>query len=290
VSASRHRGSIEPRYDNNFSTLTLSESSNSPSAELAEASLQEVADFGRTILQEWQASGDPRGALLSARPAHPVPITPQAADFVCSTTHIGSEPTVEGASKLAFAALSLFGSTHVHQLLRHVARAAYHRVAPALAPYVTEADLLDRLRLRTWLVSAEHFSESEFLKHPGVVGLLSTSARNIALDELRRLTSDRRREQVWTETYGRKLDAPHVGDTLDDEVEQALLEAGKDLPPVTLQTIVDILGEVTSREAGLRTINQDRTSRNQEPWTDGALRTAISRYRQRVRDSLKRGG
>ena len=57
----------------------------------------------------------------------------------------------------------------------------HHRVAPAVAPYLTEADLLDRLRLKAWSVSTEQFSEIGLLKRPGVVGLLSTSARNIAL-------------------------------------------------------------------------------------------------------------
>lgn len=193
-------------------------------------------------------------------------------------------------NKAAFLWLTMQPGSKVSRLLESTARTAHHRTARALEPYLDEQDLLELLRWRLWNLRLEYFDESKALRAESIVAFVATVARNLAIDQLRRLASHRfdpmpQDDQLPALTHPGESDIESFD--LYRDLRRAVEKATYDIPDWLSSASIEALMDLRPREEILNDVNRHRQKSGEKAWSANAFNAFLFRLRRRIRLSFE---
>ncbi len=209
-----------------------------------------------------------------------------ASDLISTGT---SEPVApcEMAWKAVFLLHSIQPRSEIFKALVTVARSAYQRTAGALAPYVDADDLFELLRRRIWGLRPKYFGPKA-LTGDKAYALLKTIAHRLAIDQIRRLAS-RRFEPSTLEPSHLPAELPGHADEaspLLEELRAALERMAATRQQWLVDLTVEALSHVRPRDQILDEINRRFDAEGRPPWSPGAFRVFLHRFREQVRSEI----
>ena len=245
---------------------------------------EEISKLAGEIASKLPEASEQQGIGIEAALAA-VGVAPAQAAFVAERLEKVEASRAQVALHAAFLALLLDPGSALARVIREISASAHRRTAGALVPYVERDDLLSLFRWRLFELPGRYFASDRLIRQPGLRGFLATVARNLAIDEVRRLAG---RTIEVGDLAEATVEAPDVTLAVFDAVRRAFDRATKDQSPWLADAALALLLETRDRAETLTEINRRRAEEGLATWSPNALAAFLKRLRASMRHELGR--